>query len=83
VIHYLCEAKPTSRDYVLKVLENGSVNRTGRVRELLVESDSIEYSMSVARERLESACGNLEILAPSAARDCLAGVSDFALRREW
>jgi len=82
VVHYLSEADPTRRDYVLNVLENGSVDRTGRVRELLVESDSIDYSMSVARERLESACGNLEVLAPSAARDCLAAVTDFALRRQ-
>ena len=64
------------------MVEKGCVDRTGGGRELLVESDSIDYSLSVARERLESACGNLEVLAPSAACDCLAGVTDFALRRQ-
>ncbi|HUW84295.1 MAG TPA: polyprenyl synthetase family protein [Phycisphaerae bacterium] len=82
LVHYLRHADPASRSEALGVLGNGHLGRAETIYQLLSNSQSIEYAMSTARQRIEQACRNLEVLEPSAARDALAAVADFVFYRQ-
>jgi len=82
LVHYLRHADPARRAEALGVLGTGPVGRAEAIRQLLSNSPSIEYAMSTARQRIEQACRNLEVLEPSAACDALAAVADFVFHRQ-
>ncbi len=82
LIHFLATAPAARRNEALEVLNNGRLNRTDRVRELIASTNSIDCSMQVARRYVDSALDSLCDLAPSRAKDSLVSMAEFILQRQ-
>jgi octaprenyl-diphosphate synthase len=82
MIHYLATTDPSARALALALLGNGQPGRIRRLAEMLTDSDSVDYATRIAQGHIDSACRNLDVLAPSPARDALAAVADFVFHRQ-
>jgi len=63
------------------VLSNGDANKTLRVREIIADSDAIDYATSVAQSFVDSAIGHLDTLPQTEAKAELLTAAEFVLRR--
>ncbi len=66
---------------LIDVLSNGDPNKTIRVREIIADSDAIDYATGVARSYIDSAIVHLEALPDTEAKGELLAAAEFVLRR--
>ena len=64
------------------MLNNGVVGRSARLREMMATTDSIDYALDLARDRVRSAQRHLAVLPAGPAREALHGVADFVVDRQ-
>lgn len=81
VIHALSEASSGGRRELLALLHQPEIDRA-RLQELLRKTDSITFTLTVARRYIESAVASLGEIPPSDARDTLASLARMIATRE-
>lgn len=81
IIHFLAGAEPDEREQMLSLCADPSDIDRAEIRRLL--SDSLEYAMSVAEQRVRSAQANLDCLPSSEAKESLCAMADFIIARRY
>jgi len=82
LIHFCREADPDRRRRLIRSFEDPDTSR-GDVRAVLDGLGSLEYAWNRAQGLVAGAQEELETLKASPARDALAAVGDFVVKRTW
>jgi octaprenyl-diphosphate synthase len=80
-IRFLQRANGVERQRLIDALSTTTQDRTRTIREVLADSDSVDYAVGVARSFTHSALSHLDLLPPSGAREALAAAARAVLRR--
>lgn len=80
-IHLLSHAAGDVRAEARRLLSDGQPDRLARVRRLLAEAGSVEYSRQVARRHVDAALASLADLPASPAKDSLRSMAHFIVER--
>ena len=83
IIRLLDTASEAEREIVLAILRGPSKKRIAEIRPWLDQSDAREYTAMVAERYQATALKSLEVLQPSAAKDCLQAIAKFAVQRSF
>ncbi len=81
LIHFLGAVEAPARAEMIAALGNGYPDGLGRIRQLLLEADSLAYCGQLARTYANQAISSLSDLPACEARDCLSAVTEFVLTR--
>ena len=81
VVHLMHQGSRSDREEAWHILSNGSDDRVGRIRELVLRNDSLSYAIESARRHVRAALDNLADLPESDARRALVGMAEFVVRR--
>jgi octaprenyl-diphosphate synthase len=82
VIRLLEQAAPADRDRLIGQLHSSDNHRREMLRPYLENSDAIAYAREKAIVFSQLAAQQLDVLAPSPARDSLAGLAEFVVNRQ-
>jgi octaprenyl-diphosphate synthase len=80
-IHLLTRGPTAARAEARRLLGNGDARRLDRIRRLVLDAGSVDYSRQVARRHVEAALASLADLPPSPARDSLQAMARFVIER--
>lgn len=81
VIHCLTQATDGSRQKLRELLAAGNPDRTV-LCDLLADTESIQFASQAARQYVESAIRQLDVLQPSDARDSLQSMASLIINRD-
>jgi octaprenyl-diphosphate synthase len=81
VIRYLQRAPSSQRDRLMAVLQNPSEGHSAAVRQLLQDTDALDYATNLARTYIDSALSQLSDLPDSEAKQSLIFAAQFVIDR--
>jgi octaprenyl-diphosphate synthase len=81
LIHYLRSQPDGEPGRLVELLRAADPSQHSQIAHLLVESNSLAYAESIAREHIESAKAALAVLPPTPARERLSALADFVIDR--
>lgn len=82
-LYALAHAKPDARNALEIALKEGKIASFTIVQEAIQETGAIEYTLSIAKERVKSAQEALLLLPSSPYRDALWQLTEFSMERRF
>ncbi len=80
-IHSLNSKQNKYKEQLRKIIKNGERESINQVIDILNSTDSIEYSLKIAKDKIEKAKKSIHFLDDSKYKDALLTIADFVVKR--
>ena len=83
LIYAMKHGTPEQSGLIRQAIEQGGLDYLPEVLKAIQQSGALDYAKDQARAEAASACKGLEVLEPTAYRDHLQGLAEFAVNRDY
>lgn len=82
LIYAMSQSAPAERELIRQAIQNGDASKLQQIIAIVEATGAMEYTLQAARDAVSRALTKLDVLPPSAFRQAMQDLAEFALARD-